>query len=109
MSLEQATTLYARMEGASVKARRRFGRPVTLTRSEFKLVECLVRHPAQVFSRDSLMDRIYDDNHIVAERSIDAYIKRLRKKFADAHPGADPIETVHGLGYKLNSKIGHDE
>ncbi len=86
-----------------------FGRPVTLTRSEFKLVECLVRHPAQVFSRDSLMDRIYDDNHIVAERSIDAYIKRLRKKFADAHPGADPIETVHGLGYKLNSKIGHDE
>lgn len=82
-----------------------FGAPITLTRSEFKLMECLAKHPAHVFTRDLLMDRIYDDGHSVADRSIDAYIKRLRKKFADIRPGTDPIETVHGLGYKLNHSL----
>ena len=55
------------------------GRPLTLTRPEFKLIECLVRNPANVFTRDMLMENIYDDKHAVTDRSIDAYIKRLRK------------------------------
>lgn len=82
-----------------------FGAPLTLTRAEFKLMECLAKHPSHVYTRDLLMDRIYDDGHAVADRSIDAYIKRLRKKFAEVRPGADPIETVHGLGYKLNHAL----
>ena len=81
------------------------GRPVVLTRSEFRLIECLARHPARVFTRDVLIDRIYDGEHVVTDRSIDAYVKRLRKKFADVRPGLDPIETVHGLGYKLNQDL----
>ncbi|MEI6808926.1 MAG: response regulator transcription factor [bacterium] len=81
------------------------GRPVPLTRSEFKLMECLVRYPAQVFTRDTLIDRIYEADHIVTDRSIDAYIKRLRRKFAEIRRIADPIETVHSLGYKLNQSI----
>ena len=82
-----------------------FGQAITLTRSEFKLMECLARHPAQVFTRDTLMDRIHEDGHIVTDRSIDAYVKRLRKKLFDVRPGADPIETVHGLGYKLHHDL----
>jgi len=82
-----------------------FGKNIPLTRSEFKFVECLVRFPAQVFTRDTLMDRIYDGDHCVTDRSIDAYVKRLRKKFAEVKRGIDPIETVHGLGYKLNQNI----
>jgi len=78
-----------------------FGQPLKLTRSEFKLTECLVRYPARVFTRDSLIDHIYDSEHVVTDRSIDAYIKRLRKKFSEIRAGIDPIETVHGLGYKL--------
>ena len=82
-----------------------FGSPVHLTRSEFKLIESLVRYPARVFTRDTLIDRIYDGEHVVTDRSVDAYIKRLRKKFADIRPDINPIETVHGLGYKLNQDI----
>lgn len=46
-----------------------FGTNLTLTRAEFKLMECLVRFPAQVFTRDSLIDRIYDHDHVVTDRS----------------------------------------
>jgi len=82
-----------------------FGETMPLTRSEFKFVECLVRYPARVFTRDVLIDRIYDGHHVVTDRSIDAYVKRLRRKFAEIRPGVDPIQTVHGLGYKLNPDI----
>jgi len=81
------------------------GRRLNLTRGEFKLLECLVRHPARVFSRDHLVDRIYDGEHVVTDRSIDAYVKRLRRKFHAVRSDADPIETVHGLGYKLNQDL----
>ncbi len=79
-----------------------FGKPVALTRAEFKLMECLARFPAQVFTRDALIRRIYAGDHAVTDRSIDAYVKRLRRKFAEIRRGVDPIETVHGLGYKLS-------
>lgn len=82
-----------------------FGRDLPLTRAEFKFMECLVRYPAQVFTRDMLIDRMYDGEHVVTDRSIDAYVKRLRKKFADIRPHLDPIETVHGLGYKLTHSL----
>jgi DNA-binding response OmpR family regulator len=82
-----------------------FGRHLKLTRSEFRLTECLVRYPARVFTRDALIDTIYDDEHVVTDRSIDAYVKRVRKKFFEVRPGVNPIETVHGLGYKLNQDV----
>jgi len=82
-----------------------FGKDVPLTRSEFKFVECLVRFPARVFTRDMLIDRIYDGEHVVTDRSIDAYVKRLRRKFTEIRRHVDPITTVHGLGYKLNHNI----
>ena len=74
------------------------------TRSEFKFMECLVRYPARVFTRDMLIDRIYDGEHVVTDRSIDAYVKRLRRKFTEVGR-IDPITTVHGLGYKLNHNL----
>ncbi len=88
---------------------RYFGRPLKLTRSEFRLTECLARYPARVFTRDSLIDHIYDSEHVVTDRSIDACVKRLRKKFAEVRAGLDPIETVHGLGYKLAGDLERAE
>ena len=82
-----------------------FGSDIPLTRSEFKFMECLVRFPARVFTRDMLIDRIYDGEHVVTDRSIDAYVKRLRRKFAEVRDHVDPIATVHGLGYKLNHNL----
>lgn len=82
-----------------------FGKPMALTRAEFRLTECLIRYPARVFTRDMLINRLYDGEHVVTDRSIDACIKRLRKKFEEVRPDVDPIETVHGLGYKLRAAI----
>ncbi|MBN1670006.1 MAG: response regulator transcription factor [Kiritimatiellae bacterium] len=82
-----------------------FGRQVQLSRAEFKLMECLVRFPARVFTRDVLIDRIYDGEHFVTDRSVDAHIKRIRRKLAEIRAEPDAIETVHGLGYKLNSNL----
>ena len=82
-----------------------FGIDLSLTRAEFKFMECLVRFPARVFTREMLIDRIYDGEHVVTDRSIDAYVKRLRHKFAEVRSRVDPITTVHGLGYKLNHAL----
>lgn len=77
------------------------GTPVPLTRPEFQLLAQLLRHPAHVFTRDRLVRHLYDEAHPVTDRSIDATVKRLRRKFQELQPGFDPIETVYGIGYKL--------
>jgi two-component system OmpR family response regulator len=74
------------------------GKPVTLTATEFNLVAALIRAPGRVFSRDELISRAYH-GIAVSERTVDSHLRRVRAKFATA--GGEPIETVHGLGYRL--------
>lgn len=81
------------------------GQQVPLTRSEFKFMECLARYPARVFTREEIINYIYDSTHVVTDRSIDAYVKRIRKKLSAVRSDIDPVETVHGLGYKLNQNV----
>jgi two-component system response regulator ChvI len=73
--------------------------PLTLT--EFNLLESLARRPGIVKSRAQLLRDAYPHDVHVAERTVDTHIKRLRKKLADADPASDPIDTVHGVGYRL--------
>ncbi len=73
--------------------------PLTLT--EFTLLEALARHPGFVKTREQLMKEGYPHDVYVSERTIDTHVKRLRRKLADAAPGADPVETVYGVGYRL--------
>lgn len=75
------------------------GKPVTLTATEFHLVAGLLAYPGKVYNRDELMQKAYDENIVVTDRTIDTHVRRIRKKFAEV--GADPVETVHGLGYKI--------
>jgi len=86
-----------------------FSVEVPLTRAEFKFMECLIQYPARVFTREMLIDRMYDGEHVVTDRSIDACVKRLRHKFAEVRREIDPITTVHGLGYKLNHKLENEK
>jgi len=86
-----------------------FGVDIPLTRAEFKFMEALIRFPARVFTREMLIDRLYDGEHVVTDRSIDAYVKRLRRKFAEVRRHIDPIATVHGLGYKLNHNLENEK
>jgi len=76
------------------------GQPVTLTVTEFLILEALAQRPGFVKSRDSLMDAAYDDQVYVDDRTIDSHIKRIRKKFRMVDPEFDAVETLYGVGYK---------
>ncbi len=75
------------------------GEELELTKTEFNLLRTLMRRPGKVYSRDELIDGAYEDQIHVSDRTIDSHIRRLRNKLHDL--GADPIETVRGIGYKL--------
>jgi two-component system response regulator ChvI len=79
------------------------GRPISLTVTEFRLLRALVRHPGHVKTRAQLLAEGYPDDHYLAERTIDSHVKRLRRKFVEAAPAFDGIETVYGLGYRYRS------
>lgn len=70
-----------------------------LTKTEFNLLRTLMRRPGKVYSRAELIRGAYEDEIYVSDRTIDSHIRRLRNKLHDL--GADPIETVRGVGYKL--------
>lgn len=72
--------------------------PLQLTRSEFRLLETLARHPGRVFARSELLDAVLGDGTIVMERTIDVHIRAIRRKMGDH---ADLIETVRGVGYRF--------
>ncbi|MBY0422683.1 MAG: response regulator transcription factor, partial [Parvularculaceae bacterium] len=78
------------------------GQPVTLTVTEFLILEALASRPGFVKNRDQLMDSAYDDQVYVDDRTIDSHIKRIRKKFRDVDGTFDAIETLYGVGYKYN-------
>jgi two-component system, OmpR family, response regulator ChvI len=77
------------------------GRQVTLTVTEYRLLEMLASRPGVIRSRDALMDAIYDDQVHVVDRTIDSHIKRLRKKFWAIDREFDMIETLYGVGYRF--------
>lgn len=72
---------------------------IVLTATEFGLLRTLLAHPGRVYTRDELMELAYDGGNLVADRTIDSHVRRLRRKLSAA--GADPIETVHGIGYRI--------
>jgi two-component system, OmpR family, phosphate regulon response regulator PhoB len=88
--------------GVSVDRRRHQalaeGKPLQLTRSEFRLLDTLIRQPGRVFHRTELIDAALGEDTMVMERTIDVHIRALRRKL-DAH--ADVIETVRGVGYRF--------
>lgn len=76
-------------------------KPVTLTVTEFLILQALAQRPGVVKSRDALMDAAYDDQVYVDDRTIDSHIKRLRKKFKQVDQEFDVIETLYGVGYRF--------
>ncbi|MDT0681649.1 response regulator transcription factor [Roseicyclus sp. F158] len=80
------------------------GRDVTLTVTEFLLLQALAQRPGFVKSRDQLMDVAYDDQVYVDDRTIDSHIKRLRKKMRTVDEDFLAIETLYGIGYRYNEE-----
>ncbi len=74
---------------------------VTLTVTEFLVLQALASRPGVVKSRNALMDAAYDDEVYVDDRTIDSHVKRLRKKFKLVDDAFDMIETLYGVGYRF--------
>ncbi len=79
------------------------GKPVELTPTEFRLLECLVRQPGRAFTRHQLMDAAIGEGSIVLERTIDVHIKTIRRKLGSP----DLIETVRGVGYRFRDSASN--
>ncbi|MBZ8118540.1 response regulator transcription factor [Roseovarius sp. LXJ103] len=80
------------------------GKDVSLTVTEFLLLQALAQRPGFVKSRDQLMDVAYDDQVYVDDRTIDSHIKRLRKKLRTVDSEFSAIETLYGIGYRYNEE-----
>ncbi len=78
------------------------GKDVSLTVTEFLLLQALAQCPGFVKSHDQLMDVAYDDQVYVDDRTINSHIKRLRKKMRMADDEFSAIETLCGIGYRYN-------
>ncbi|MEN1836424.1 two-component system response regulator CreB [Pseudomonas lijiangensis] len=78
------------------------GQPLSLTRHEFRLLQCLLEQPERVFSREQLLDAVGVACDAGYERSIDSHIKSLRAKLRLIAADAEPIQTHRGLGYSYS-------
>ncbi|WP_375392780.1 response regulator transcription factor [uncultured Sphingomonas sp.] len=76
------------------------GEEVALTLTEFSILRTLAAHPAKVFSRDAIIDRLHGPGFAITDRTIDSHVRNLRAKFA-AMGATDLIETRAGIGYRL--------
>jgi two-component system OmpR family response regulator len=75
------------------------GKPVDLSQREFSILECLLRRPGQVLSRDQLLDYAWPYGVALTPNTVEAYIHLLREKLGS--DGAERVETVRGVGYRL--------
>nr|WP_279382528.1 winged helix-turn-helix domain-containing protein [Acanthopleuribacter pedis] len=77
------------------------GKLLSLTPNEYTILLVLLKSPGRVFSRDQLVDQLYDDFRAVTDRTIDSHVKNLRKKIAACMPDVEVIRSVYGVGYKM--------
>jgi len=80
------------------------GKDVTLTVTEFLILEALAQRPGVVKSRNQLLDVAYQDDVYVDDRTIDSHIKRIRRKFRSVDGQFDGIETLYGVGYRFGEE-----
>jgi two-component system catabolic regulation response regulator CreB len=78
-----------------------YGKPLELSRYEYGLLKTLASRPGHVFTRDTLLDLVWDDHAESLDRTVDAHVKTLRAKMKVMAPSLDPIRTHRGTGYAL--------
>lgn len=78
-----------------------FEAPLKLSNTEFRILKVLAEHPGWVYSRNQLMDMVWDEPETSFDRTVDSHMKNLRAKLEAAKPGQNPIVTHRGQGYSL--------
>ena len=76
------------------------GKDLNLTAVEFQLLKLLADHPGRIYTREQLMDAMYRDERVVADRTVDSHIKKIRRKIAAVLPDREVVHSIYGLGYK---------
>jgi len=79
------------------------GQTITLSATEYRLLEFLMLHPERAYSREQLLDRVWGANVYVEERTVDVHVMRLRKAL-EASSCDRFIQTVHGTGYRFSTR-----
>lgn len=82
-----------------------FGNVLELSRYEYEILRTLIRRPGHVFTRDLLMDLVWEEPEASMDRTVDAHIKNIRAKLKAAKPDIDPIITHRGVGYSLKEGL----
>lgn len=80
-------------------------RHLELPRYEFRILSLLIKNPGRVYTRELLMDLVWDDPEMSTDRAVDAHIKNIRAKLRKITPDLDPIQTHRSLGYSLREDI----
>jgi DNA-binding response OmpR family regulator len=84
---------------------RKDGQEIALTLKEFSLLECFMRQPGEVLSREKLFDHVWDFNSLSWSNVLDVHMKNLRKKLGTNEDGEQLFETVRGVGYRLLGEV----
>lgn len=98
VSLESTQTVEIDRQGNRVLLH---GKDLGLTSVEFNLFLTLHSRPGRIFSRNQLIEHIYQDNRIVSDRTVDSHIKKLRLKISQISTDVELIHSVYGIGYKF--------
>ena len=81
------------------------GKTLDLTPAEFRLLKTLAQEPGKVFSREQLLNHLYDDHRVVTDRTIDSHIKNLRRKLEALDADQPFIRAVYGMGYRWEADL----
>jgi len=84
---------------------RYYGHALELSRYEYGLLRVFIQRPGRVFTRDELLQRVWDSASDSFDRTVDAHIKTLRAKLRAVAPELDPIRTLRGTGYALREDL----
>lgn len=82
-----------------------FSQPLDLSRYEYRMLSLFIARPGQIFSRDRLMERVWDEPGMSMDRTVDVHIKNIRAKLKKIRPDLDPIQTHRGIGYSLKETL----
>lgn len=77
------------------------GENLDLTPAEFRLLLLFTRHPRRAFTREQLLDSLYDDKRIVTDRTVDTHVKNLRRKLMQVGAPSECVSSVYGVGYRF--------
>ncbi|MBO6015134.1 MAG: response regulator transcription factor, partial [Lachnospiraceae bacterium] len=80
------------------------GADISLTGTEYKILELLMTHPGRIYTKQQIFDYAWDDSYIADDSTVMVHISNLRSKLADPASGSVMIKTVKGLGYRFEKE-----